>query len=73
MDLLNRITFMLDPLEIMAQGIPVYKANQQPGEYVCTFYKAYHGGFSHGFNVGEAVNFASPISLNYIKSALKSY
>lgn len=40
---------------------------------MCTFYKAYHAGFSHGFNVGEAVNFASPYSLNYIKEALKSY
>ena len=56
----------------MAQGIPIYKANQKPGEYVCTFYKAYHGGFSHGFNVGEAVNFASPVSLNYMKAAMNS-
>ena len=43
---------MLDPLELISQGIPVHKVNQHPGEYVCTFYKAYHSGFSHGFNVG---------------------
>lgn len=68
-DLLNRITYMIDPLEIMAQGITVYKANQRPGNYICTFFKAYHGGFSHGFNVGEAVNFVSPRSLAMIKEA----
>lgn len=60
---------MIDPLEIMAQGITVYKANQRPGNYICTFFKAYHGGFSHGFNVGEAVNFVSPRSLAMIKEA----
>jgi hypothetical protein len=54
---------MLDPLEIMKSGIPVYKANQNEKEYICTFFKAYHAGFSHGFNVGEAVNFISPKSL----------
>jgi len=58
---------MLDPLEIMSNGIPVYKANQNPGEYICTFFKAYHAGFSHGFNVGEAVNFATPLSLDFIQ------
>lgn len=37
---------------------------------MCTFFKAYHAGFSHGFNVGEAVNFASPISLDYIQESM---
>lgn len=61
---------MIDPLEIINNGIQVYKVNQKPGEYVCTFFKAYHAGFSHGFNIGEAVNFASPISLNYIQESM---
>jgi histone demethylase JARID1 len=26
------------------------------GEFIFTFPKAYHAGFSHGFNCGEAVN-----------------
>ena len=40
-DLLDRITFMVNPLEIKKAGIRVYKINQAPREYVCTFYKVY--------------------------------
>ena len=31
---------------------------QAPGEYIITFPRAYHGGFSNGFCIGEAVNFS---------------
>ena len=31
---------------------------QQPGEFIVTFPRGYHAGFSNGFCVGEAVNFA---------------
>jgi hypothetical protein len=40
-------------------GVEVFRAVQQPGEFVVTFPRAYHGGFSNGFNFGEAVNFAT--------------
>lgn len=33
---------------------------QEPGAFVVIFSGGYHSGFSHGFNVGEAVNFATP-------------
>jgi len=32
---------------------------QKPGEFVLALPAAYHCGFSHGFNVGEAVNLAT--------------
>jgi len=37
----------------------VYKACQEPGQFIVTFPQAYHCGFSYGFNCGEAVNFAT--------------
>lgn len=40
-------------------GVKVCRAVQQPGEFIVTFPRAYHGGFSNGFNCGEAVNFAT--------------
>jgi len=30
---------MIDPKELVKEGIQVYKANQRPREYVCTFLK----------------------------------
>lgn len=38
--------------------VPVCRLQQLPGQFVVTFPKAYHAGFSYGFNCGEAVNFA---------------
>lgn len=57
-DVLLGKTTLFPPNILSQHGIPVYKAVQKPGEYVVTFPRAYHAGFSHGFNCGEAVNFA---------------
>ncbi|XP_020705520.1 lysine-specific demethylase JMJ706 [Dendrobium catenatum] len=51
-------TTMFPPKILLDQHVPVYKAVQKPGEFIITFPRAYHAGFSHGFNCGEAVNFA---------------
>ena len=69
---------MLNPLDIMAENviiikaydknlkkIPVYRTRQEPGSFVITFPKVYHAGFSHGFNVGEAVNIVISDWLDY--------
>lgn len=39
-------------------GVRVCRAVQSPGEFIVTFPRAYHAGFSNGYCVGEAVNFA---------------
>ncbi|KAH7286626.1 hypothetical protein KP509_32G015600 [Ceratopteris richardii] len=58
LDLLLEKTTMFPPKLLIDHGVPVYRAVQYPGEFIITFPRAYHAGFSHGFNCGEAVNFA---------------
>ncbi|XP_024961234.1 lysine-specific demethylase JMJ706-like [Cynara cardunculus var. scolymus] len=57
-DVLLGKTTLFPPNILSQHGVPVYKAVQKPGEFVVTFPRAYHAGFSHGFNCSEAVNFA---------------
>lgn len=58
-DLLHHITTMFSPRLLQSGGVPVYKILQHPGEFVVTFPRAFHSGFSLGPNCGEAVNFAT--------------
>ena len=58
-DLMHHITTMFSPRLLQKANVPVYKLLQYEGEYVLTFPRAFHGGFSLGPNVGEAVNFAT--------------
>lgn len=58
-DLLHHITTMFSPRLLQIAGVPVYKLTQFPGEFIVTFPRAFHGGFSFGPNIGEAVNFAT--------------
>ncbi|XP_027913571.1 lysine-specific demethylase JMJ706 isoform X1 [Vigna unguiculata] len=57
-DVLLGKTTLFPPNILLEHEVPVYKAVQKPGEFIITFPRAYHAGFSHGFNCGEAVNFA---------------
>ncbi|XP_019428053.1 PREDICTED: probable lysine-specific demethylase ELF6 isoform X2 [Lupinus angustifolius] len=67
--LLGEKTTLLSPEIIIASGIPCCRLIQNPGEFVVTFPRAYHVGFSHGFNCGEAANFGTPEWLTIAKEA----
>ena len=58
-DLLHHMNTQFSPSLLRAADVPVYQLRQNPGEFVVTFPQAFHAGFSYGFNVGEAVNFAN--------------
>ena len=59
-DLLHHMTTQISPELLIKNNIAVCKLMQTPRSFVVTFPKAFHAGFSYGFNVGEAVNFATP-------------
>ena len=72
-DLLHHITTMFSPRLLQNAHVPVYKTLQHEGEFVVTFPRAYHGGFSMGPNVGEAVNFATHDWIHYGSDANERY
>ncbi|KAF0910136.1 hypothetical protein E2562_001355 [Oryza meyeriana var. granulata] len=57
-DLLFHLVTMLNPSILQASGVPVYSVMQEPGNFVITFPRSFHGGFNFGLNCAEAVNFA---------------
>lgn len=72
-DLLHHITTMFSPRLLQNANVPVYKLLQYEGEFVVTFPRAFHGGFSLGPNVGEAVNFATHDWIAYGADANERY
>merc|ERR1719482_1882851 len=64
---------MFSPLKLAVMDVPVYRLCQAPGEFVITFPQAFHGGFSYGFNCGEAVNFAMPHWIEHANLANERY
>ncbi|XP_040380778.1 lysine-specific demethylase 5C isoform X2 [Oryza brachyantha] len=58
-DLLFHLVTMLNPSILQANGVPVYSVMQEPGNFVITFPRSFHGGFNFGLNCAEAVNFAT--------------
>eukprot|EP00232_Nephroselmis_pyriformis_P027122 CAMPEP_0182870104 /NCGR_PEP_ID=MMETSP0034_2-20130328/10324_1 /TAXON_ID=156128 /ORGANISM="Nephroselmis pyriformis, Strain CCMP717" /LENGTH=612 /DNA_ID=CAMNT_0025002593 /DNA_START=99 /DNA_END=1934 /DNA_ORIENTATION=+ len=57
-DLLLQLVTMLSPRLLRKHGCPVYQCVQEENNFIVTFPRAYHGGFNHGLNCAEAVNFA---------------
>ena len=51
----------------------MYRTEQHPRDFIITFPRVYHAGFSHGYNIGEAVNIATPDWIPYAKLAMKDY
>ncbi|XP_024380326.1 uncharacterized protein [Physcomitrium patens] len=66
---LGEKTTVMSPEVLVAAGVPCCRLVQNAGEYVVTFPRAYHLGFSHGFNCGEAANFATPGWLEVAREA----
>ncbi|GLT93224.1 hypothetical protein SLE2022_110250 [Rubroshorea leprosula] len=69
LSLLGEKTTLLSPELVIASGIPCCRLVQNAGEFVVTFPRAYHVGFSHGFNCGEAANFGTSRWLQVAKEA----
>ena len=72
-DLLHHITTMFSPRLLQNADVMVCKTLQYEGEFVVTFPRAFHGGFSLGPNVGEAVNFATRDWISYGSDANERY
>jgi hypothetical protein len=72
-DLLHHITTMFSPRLLQNADVPVSNLIQYEGEFVVTFPRAFHGGFSYGPNMGEAVNFATHDWIAYGSDANERY
>lgn len=72
-DLLFHMITMVSPQTLQEAGVPVYYTIQKAGEFVITFPQAYHGGFNHGFNAAEAVNFSPADWLSYGLRGMERY
>ncbi|CAI5736331.1 unnamed protein product [Peronospora destructor] len=66
---LRHKTSLISPARLKEFGVPFYRAYQKPGEFVITFPATYHQGFNLGFNIAEAVNFAT---LHWIPYGLRA-
>jgi len=72
-DLLLHLVTMINPLELVQQGLNVVRTVQREGEFIVTFPQAYHAGFNQGLNCCEAVNFATPDWLPWGAHAMARY
>lgn len=66
---LGEKTTIISPEVLLRAGVPCCRLVQNAGEFVVTFPRAYHSGFSHGYNCGEAANIATPGWLKVARDA----
>eukprot|EP00960_Hanusia_phi_P007631 218258-Hanusia_phi.AAC.2 len=71
--LLFKLCTMVSPKVFQEKGVRVYHTVQRPGEFIVTMPQSYHGGFSHGFNCNEAVNFAPADWLPFGRASVERY
>ncbi|KAJ3176163.1 Lysine-specific demethylase 4B [Irineochytrium annulatum] len=57
-EFLRHKSYLISPMYLQKQSIPVQRLIQYAGEFVITFPSGYHAGFNLGFNCAESVNFA---------------
>lgn len=72
-DLLHHLVTIMNPFKMKKLGVPIYKINQNVGEFVITFPRAYHAGFNEGFNFAEAVNFCPADWMSLGRAAIENY
>ncbi|ESN91986.1 hypothetical protein HELRODRAFT_194466 [Helobdella robusta] len=72
-DLLHQLTTILNPNILMDYGVPVFRTDQCPGEFVITFPRSYHAGFNQGYNCAEAVNFCPPDWVHMGRECIEDY
>lgn len=82
-DLLYLLITMISPRVLVENNVSVCTTLQEAGQFMITFPKAYHAGFSHGvricsfgsrqFNCGESSNFALEDWLPYGRESVERY
>eukprot|EP00249_Psilotum_nudum_P018459 c26816_g1_i1 orf=766-3156(-) len=72
-DLLFQLVTMLNPKVLIENNVPVSTTVQEHGNFIVTFPRSYHGGFNHGFNCAEAVNFATADWLPFGRVGVEEY
>jgi hypothetical protein len=72
-DMILRLVTMLPPSTLRNDGVPLFRIEQNPGEFIITFPKCYHAQVDCGFNVSEKVNFAPPDWLSHGIAAVERY
>ncbi|XP_022238310.1 lysine-specific demethylase 5A-like isoform X1 [Limulus polyphemus] len=72
-DLLHQLVTIMNPNILMSSKVPIYRMDQQAGEFMLTFPRSYHAGFNQGYNFAEAVNFCPADWLSIGRECISHY